>query len=111
MSKTKAEYESAMNDLDSLTESTNELIDMHFTQYAEFLEDKNVGVLRAYRALFQRQLDQADAMGKNFVDSTVTSFNKEERLKMGSIFLAVAKIIDRIGYIDYLLEKRKIDFS
>lgn len=111
MKNTKEEYNSAVNDMQNLVESTTELIDMHFTQFAEFVEDKNVGVLRAYRTLFQQHLDQADMMGKSFVESTVTSFNKEERIKMGSIFSIVSKIVDRMGYIDYLIEKRKIDFQ
>ena len=109
MSNTKKEYDQSMKDMETMVESTNELIDMHFTEVAKFFEDKNVGVLKAYRTLLQRNLDQADVLGKNLVESTVTTFNKEERIRLGSLFGAVTKIIDLMGYIDYLLEKRKID--
>lgn len=113
MSETRAsyDYEKDLKDMQSMVESTAELIDMHFTKFAEFLEDKNIGTLKAYRSLLERNLDQADVIGKQLVENKVTTFSQDDRVKLGSVFGAVAKIVDRIGYIDFLIKKRDIDFS
>lgn len=108
MSKVKKEYEEALKDVDSLVESTAQLIDMPFAEFSQYLEGKNVGTLRAYRALLQSNLDQADAYAKKLVDNTVTTLGKNDRLRLGSIFGVVSKIIERMGYIDLLLSKNSI---
>ena len=46
MSKTKEEY-SLDSQMSDMVESTAELIDMHFTQFAQFIKGKNVGTLKA----------------------------------------------------------------
>ena len=97
-------------DLQKATESTEQLIDMHFTDFAKFLEGKNIGELRAYRVLMQMQLDRADLNGKKLVDSIGITMkpNKDTLVKMGSVFGIVSKIIDRMGYLDYLIMKNSI---
>lgn len=91
-----------------LVESTEEMIDMHFTEFAEFLEGKNVGELRAFRSLLQMHLDKTDMYAKKLVDAQVIVFNKKERVQMGSVFGLVNKIVDRMGYVDYLIKKNSI---
>lgn len=110
MTTTKEHYEQALSDLDNLVESTAELIDMHFTQFADFLKDKNIGTLKAYRALLERNLEQADVVGKQLVEEDKT-FVKDDIIKIGSVFGAVSKIVDRIGYIDFRIKELDLDFS
>ena len=108
---TKREYEKAQNDINDMVESTEQLIDMHFTEYAEFLEDKNLGTIKAYRSLLERNLDKVDNLGKQLIESNVTNMTPSERIKLGSVFGAVNKIVDRIGYIDFLIKKRDLTFK
>lgn len=108
---TKQQYEQAINDMGDMVESTAQLIDMHFTQFAEYLEGKNIGTLKAYRALMERNLEQADVVAKKLTESTVTTFKQEDRIKLGSVYGAISKIIDRIGYMDYKIKSLELDFS
>ena len=107
------EYEKALErakeDYKIVVKSTEEMIDMHFYDFARFLEGKNVGELYAFRALLQTHLDRADIMAKSLVETMVTTFQTHERVQMGSVFSIIAKIVDRIGYIDYLIQKNSID--
>jgi hypothetical protein len=100
--------EQAKEDTKTVVESTEQLIDMPMFEFAKFCEGKNVGVLKAFRVLFQMHMDRADLVGKKLVEDTVSSFNKEARIKLGSIFIVTAKIQDRIGYIDYLIKSKAI---
>lgn len=110
MTTTKEQYEQAVNDLGDLVESTTQLIDMHFTDFAKFIEDKNIGTLKAYRALLERHLEQVDVTGKQLVDEDKT-FVKDDIIKIGSVFGVISKIVDRIGYIDYRTKQLQLDFS
>ena len=105
----KKELERAKEDYKIVVKSTEEMIDMHFYDFARFLEGKNVGELYAFRALLQTHLDRADIMAKSLVETMVTTFQTHERIQMGSVFSIIAKIVDRIGYIDYLIQKNSID--
>lgn len=109
MDEYKKELEKAKEDYEIIVKSTEEMIDMHFYDFARFLEGKNVGELYAFRALLQTHLDRADIMAKNLVETRVTTFQTHERVQMGSVFSIIAKIVDRIGYIDYLIQKNSID--
>lgn len=111
MSETKQQYEQAIKDMGDLVESTAQLIDMHFTQFAEFIADKNIGTIKAYRSLLERNLDQADVLAKQLTESQVTTFSTHDRIKLGSVYGAVAKIVDRIGYLDYRIKQLELDFS
>lgn len=108
----KEEYqeliEQAKKDTATVVESTEELIDMPFFEFAKFLEGKNIGVLKAFRVLLQMHLDRADLTGKKLVEDKVAVFNVEARVQLGSVFIVVAKIQDRMGYIDYLIKKNSI---
>lgn len=108
MKKEKDVYQQAIEDMDDMVNSTTELIDMPFKGFAGFLEGKNIGTLKAYRTLMQRNLDEVDLLGKRLVESAVTTFNKEERVKLGSVFGLVSKIVERMGYIDLLIGKLAI---
>lgn len=105
----KQQYEQALSDLGDMVESTAELIDMHFTQFAEFLADKNIGTLKAYRALLERNLEQADVTGKTLIED-VKDFSKDDVIKIGSVFGAVSKIVDRLGYIDFRIKELELAF-
>lgn len=105
----KKELERAKEDYKIVVKSTEEMIDMHFYDFARFLEGKSVGELYAFRALLQAHLDKADVLAKNLVETKVTTFQVQERIQMGSVFNIIAKIVDRIGYIDYLIQKNSID--
>lgn len=102
------DMERANKDIETVTESTEQMIDMPFFEYAKFLEGKNIGELKAFRVLLQMHLDKADLYGKRLVEDTVTVLGKEQRIQMGSVFSITAKIIDRMGYMDYLLKKNSI---
>lgn len=103
------EIEQAKRDTATVIESTEQLIDMPFFEYAKFLEGQNIGVLRGFRTLLQMHLDRADLLGKTLVEDKVTTFTKEQRVQMGSVFGIVNKIVDRMGYIDYLIQKNSIN--
>ena len=105
----KKALERAKEDYKIVVKSTEEMIDMHFYDFARFLEGKNVGELYAFRALLQTHLDRADITAKSLVETRVTTFQTHERVQMGSVFSIIAKIVDRIGYIDYLIQKNSID--
>lgn len=105
----KKALERAKEDYKIVVKSTEEMIDMHFYDFARFLEGKNVGELYAFRALLQTYLDRADIIAKNLVETRVTTFQTHERVQMGSVFSIIAKIVDRMGYIDYLIQKNRID--
>lgn len=110
MTENKKQYEQAITDMGDMVESTAQLIDMHFTQFAEYLQDKNMGTLKAYRSLLERNLEQADLVAKKLTESVVTAFNIEDRVKLGSVYGAISRIVDRIGYIDFRLEQLKLAF-
>lgn len=110
MTTNKNQYAEEIKQMGDMVESTVELIDMHFTDFAEFLEGKNVGTLRAYRTLLERTLTQADSVAKQLTESKVTTFSTEDRVKLGSVYGAISKIIDRIGYIDFKLLKLELEF-
>jgi hypothetical protein len=40
----------------------------------------------------------------------VSVFGTEERIGLGSVFMVCAKIQDRMGYIDYLVQKNSVKF-
>lgn len=105
---TNEEIKQAQEDTKSVIESTEHMIDMPFMEYAKFLEGHNIGVLRGFRTLLQMHLDKADLMGAKLVKSKTTVFNDPARVQLGSVFSVISKIIDRISYIDYLLEKNSI---
>lgn len=105
----RGEPEQAKADAKAVAESTEEMIDMTFTDFAEFMEGKNIGELKAYRTLFQMHLDRADVLGKRLVDAVpVSNINREYMVKTASVFGIINKISDRMGYIDYLLKKNMI---
>lgn len=101
----------AQEDFGITVESTEQMIDMPFFEFAKFIEGKNIGELKAFRSLLQMHLDRADLVGKKLVENTVTTFNKEERIQLGSVFIITAKIQDRMGYIDYIITKNSIKFN
>ena len=109
MDEYKKELERAKKDYEIIVKSTEEMIDMPFYDFAKFLEGKNVGELYAFRALLQTHLDRADVLAKKLVETKVTTFQTQERVQMGSVFSVIAKIVDRMGYIDYLIQKNSID--
>lgn len=101
--------EQAKADAKAVADSTEEMIDMPFTEFAEFLEGKNIGELKAYRTLFQMHLDRGDVLGKQLVETApVRNINKDYMVKTGSVFSVITKITDRMGYIDYLTKKNMI---
>lgn len=106
--QSQEEYRKAMQDLGDFANDVEQVIDMHFTQFAEIMEDKNIGMLKSIRFILESKLEEVDRMGAGLVNSKFVTFAKDERLKLGSVFTIVAKIIDRIGYIDFLIKKRKI---
>ena len=110
MTTTKEQYEQAVQDMGDMVESTAQLIDMHFTDFATFLKDKNIGTLKAYRALLERNLEQADVVAKQLVENKVTTFEEQDRVKLGSLFGAIAKIVDRIGFIDFRIKELELAF-
>ena len=59
----------------------------------------------------ERNLAQLDLVGKQLTESKTTSFNVQERIKLGNVYGAVNKIIDRMGYIDFIIQELSIDFS
>jgi hypothetical protein len=104
------QVEQAKKDTQTVVESTEEMIDMPFFEYAKFLEGKNIGELKAFRALLQMHMDKADLYGKKLVENKVSVFGTEERIGLGSVFMVCAKIQDRMGYIDYLVQKNSVKF-
>ena len=97
---------------ETVQEGTVEIIDAYMTEFCVFLEDKNVGELRGIRSLLERKMLEADHLGGNILKSSkVTQFDEKQRTQLAQVFTVVAKISDKIGYIDYLLEKRKINFE
>jgi hypothetical protein len=107
----KEQIEQAQKDTKTVIDSTEEMIDMPFFEYAKFLEGKNIGELNAFRALLQMHIDKADIYGKTLVENKVSVFGKEERIVLGSVFAVTAKIQDRMGYIDYLIQKNSVKFN
>jgi hypothetical protein len=105
----KQQIEQAKNDFGITVDSTEEMIDMPMFEFVKFLEGKNIGELKAFRSLLQMHLDKGDMLGKKLVESKVDVFRKESRIQLGSVFMVVAKIQDRMGYIDYLLIKNKLN--
>jgi hypothetical protein len=105
----KQDIKQAQADAKKVAESTEELIDMPMYEFCQFFDDKNVGECRAFRSLLQMHLDRVDHYGKNAVEANLLlPMKKEERISMASLFSLASKIQDRMGYIDYLLLKRKI---
>jgi hypothetical protein len=102
------QIEQAKKDTATVVESTEEMIDMPMFEYAKFLDKRNIGELKAFRVLMQMHLDRADLYGKKLVEEKVTQFGKEERIALGSVFSVVSKIVDRMGYIDYLIQSKSI---
>lgn len=100
--------EEQQKDVKIVMDSTEQLIDSTFMEVCQFLEGKNIGELKAFRTLLQTHLDKVDLYGKNLVELKVIEFNKDQRVKVGSIFSIAAKIQDRIGYIDYRLDQLKL---
>lgn len=98
----------ANKDMKKVFASVEEMIDTPFYEFSLNMEGKNIGELMAFRALFQKHLDEIDVMGKKLVESNAISFNKESRIKLGSVFAVSAKIQDRMGYIDYLVKKNRV---
>lgn len=105
----EAEIKQAQADTKTVIESTEQMIDMSLMEFAKFLEGQNIGVLRGFRTLLQMHLDKADIMGAKLVTSKTTTFNEDGRVKLGSLFSVISRIMDRISYIDYLLEKNAIN--
>jgi hypothetical protein len=109
----KAEYLEALKkaneDTNTVIKTVEEMIDLPFYDYCQFLEGKNVGELKAFRSLLQTNLDRADVYGKTLVENKVNTFGKEDRITLGSVFAITARIQDRMGYIDFLVKKLSLN--
>lgn len=112
MRNAKEEYleqaERNKKDAETLARTVEELIDLHFIDFCTFCEGRNIGELMGFRALLQTNLDRVDVLGKQLIENVMTTFGKEERIRVGSVFALTAKIQDRMGYIDYLVKQKKI---
>jgi hypothetical protein len=94
----------AEKDASTIAKTVDELVDVQMIDFCKFMEGKNKGELLTFRAMMEEKMLQMDLMGAEVLNSSnVTQFNKEERLKVGQIFTIVARIADKVSYIDYKL--------
>lgn len=106
LERVKNEAEEGLNEV---IESSRQLIDLPFKAFTEQLEGKNIGTLKAYRALIHRNLDEADSTAAAIIKSRDgKAMSGKELTQLGSVFGLISKIIERIGYIDLLIKDNSI---
>lgn len=111
MSNSKLEYEQLVQASDDLMKTTEQLIDTPFMQFVRFMNEKNIGMLKSYRALLQGKFDEVDTVAARFTrtNNAKVGLSQDDLIKIGSLFMLLGKITDRMGYVDYLIAERKID--
>jgi hypothetical protein len=94
---------------DKMEQWTEEMIDLPMLDFCRTIITFNVGEIKAFRLYLEQRMLEVDSMCNVAMKPQLVAqiLSVEERVYLASLFVVLAKIEDKRGFVDYVLMERE----